>query len=153
LTVSQPFSSTLRAFRRGGSDRQDGCLEAAIGVLSEAEAAGPVRPVALSQEETHTMKKVLTLLAAGAMTLSLTACYTPGDRALGGAAIGSATGAVIGAAATGRPGGALAGAAIGAVSGAAIGAATSPAYARPVYRRPVCPYGAARDAYGNLYCL
>jgi len=87
------------------------------------------------------MKKIIVLAATGALTLSTAACYTPGERAAGGAAIGGLTGAAIGAAATGRPGGALAGAAIGAAGGAVVGAATAP-----------CPYGAYRDRFGNVRC-
>ena len=64
------------------------------------------------------MKKIITAIAAGALTLSMAACNTPGDRAVGGAAIGGFAGAAIGGAATGRAGGALAGAAIGAAGGA-----------------------------------
>ena len=90
------------------------------------------------------MKKLVSALAAGALTLSLTACYTPQERALGGAAIGGLTGAAIGGAATGRGSGALAGAAIGAAGGAIVGAATAPG-------NP-CPYGTYRDVYGNVYC-
>ena len=60
------------------------------------------------------MKKIMTAIAAGALTLSMAACNTPGERAVGGAAIGGLAGAAIGGAATGTAGGALAGAAIGA---------------------------------------
>jgi osmotically inducible lipoprotein OsmB len=88
------------------------------------------------------MKKILAAALAGALTLSTAACYTPGDRAAGGALLGGAAGAALGAAATGRPGGALAGAALGAASGAVVGAATA----------PPCPYGTYRDPYGNIYC-
>ena len=70
-------------------------------------------------------------LAAGALTLSIAACNTPGERAVGGAAIGGLAGAAIGGAATGRGSGALAGAAIGAAGGAVVGAATAPATAAP----------------------
>jgi osmotically inducible lipoprotein OsmB len=90
------------------------------------------------------MKKLISALAAGALTLSVTACNTPGERAVGGAAIGGLAGAAIGGAATGRGSGALAGAAIGAAGGAVVGAATTP--------QSPCPYGTYRDAYGNLYC-
>jgi hypothetical protein len=90
------------------------------------------------------MKKFITAVAAGALTLSMTACYTPGDRAVGGAAIGGLAGAAIGGAATGRASGALAGAAVGAAGGAIVGAATAPG-------NP-CPYGTYRDVYGNVYC-
>jgi|SRR4051794_31504024 len=63
----------------------------------------------------------LTLLAG----LGLTACtnpYDPGQRALGGAAIGAGTGAAIGGIAGGGSG-----AAIGAVTGGALGAVTGAA--------------------------
>jgi osmotically inducible lipoprotein OsmB len=73
------------------------------------------------------MKKLISAVAAGALTLSVAACYTPGERAVGGAAIGG-----------------LAGAAIGAAGGAIVGAATTPG-------NP-CPYGTYRDVYGNVYC-
>lgn len=92
------------------------------------------------------MKKMISVLAAGAMTLSLAACNTPGERAAGGALIGGAAGAAVGAAASGgRVGGTLAGATVGAVGGALVGAATTP-------QGPQCPYGYVRDAYGNVYC-
>ena len=78
------------------------------------------------------MKKIISAIAAGALTLSMAACNTPGERAVGGAAIGGLAGAAIGGAATGRAGGALA------------GAATTP--------QPACPYGTYQDMYGNLYC-
>jgi osmotically inducible lipoprotein OsmB len=88
------------------------------------------------------MKKVISATLAGALALSVGACYSPGDRAAGGALLGGATGAAIGAAASGgRAGGTLAGAAIGAAGGALVGAATAP-----------CPYGTYRDYYGNVYC-
>jgi hypothetical protein len=87
------------------------------------------------------MKKLITAVAAGALTLSATACVTPTERAVGGAALGGLAGAAIGGAATGRTSGALAGAAVGAAGGAIVGAATSP-----------CPYGTVRDVYGNVYC-
>lgn len=90
------------------------------------------------------MKKILSLVAAGAMTLSVAACNTPQDRAVGGAVIGGLAGAAIGGAATGRAGGALAGAAVGAAGGAIIGAATAPG-------PEVCPYGVYRDRRDGLY--
>jgi hypothetical protein len=68
------------------------------------------------------MKRILSATAVGAMLLSLAACnpYDPGQRALGGAAIGAGTGALIGGVAGGNAGtGALIGGAIGAVGGAA----------------------------------
>lgn len=72
--------------------------------------------------------RIVTLVSAGALGLSLAACDTTNsrDRTIGGAAIGGVTGAVIGGAATGRAGGALAGGAIGAVGGGIIGNATTP---------------------------
>ena len=90
------------------------------------------------------MKKIISAIAAASLTLSIAACTTPGERAVGGAAVGGLAGAAIGGAATGRAGGALAGAAIGAAGGAMVGAATA-----PVNR---CPYGTYRDVYGNVYC-
>jgi osmotically inducible lipoprotein OsmB len=90
------------------------------------------------------MRKIMTAIAAGALTLSVAACETPGERAVGGAALGGVAGAAIGGAATGRAGGALAGAAIGAAGGAIVGGATAP-------RNP-CPNGTFRDRSGNLYC-
>ena len=78
------------------------------------------------------------LVAAAAMTaaLSLTGCYTPGERAVGGGIIGGLGGAGIGALASGGMAGpTLAGAALGAAGGALVGAATAP---RPYdyHRRP-----------------
>jgi osmotically inducible lipoprotein OsmB len=92
------------------------------------------------------MKKLIIAFAAGTLTLSTVACNTPGERAVGGAAIGGLAGAAIGGAATGRAGGALAGAAVGAAGGAIVGAATAPANR--------CPYGTypCRDPYGGVYC-
>jgi len=91
------------------------------------------------------MKKILALATAGALALSATACTTPEDRAVGGAAIGGLAGAAIGGGATGRVGGALAGAAVGAAGGAIIGAATAPPPS-------VCPYGAYQGRDGLYYC-
>lgn len=88
------------------------------------------------------MKKLTAALVAGTVALSLGACTTPEDRALGGGLAGAGLGAAIGGLATGRAGGALAGAAIGGASGAIAGAATAPR----------CPYGTYRDAYGDVYC-
>ena len=42
------------------------------------------------------MKKIMTAIAAGALTLSMAACNTPGERAVGGAAIGGIAGAIAG---------------------------------------------------------
>ena len=82
------------------------------------------------------------ILLTAALALSLGACAQTEteNRALGGAAIGGATGAVVGGLATGRAGGALAGAAVGAAGGAILGAATSP--------RRECYY----DAWGRRVC-
>lgn len=88
------------------------------------------------------MKKTIVAALAGLAALSLGACNTPEDRALGGAGLGALAGAAIGGAATGRAGGALAGAAIGGAGGAIVGASTAPR----------CPYGTYRDPYGNVYC-
>ena len=85
------------------------------------------------------MRKITTAIAAAALTLSVAACETPGERAVGGAAIGGLAGAAIGGAATGRAGGA-----IGAAGGAIVGSATAP--------RSRCPYGTFRDRWGNLRC-
>ena len=96
------------------------------------------------------MKKIL-IISVAAMGLSLGACNTPGERAVGGALIGGGAGALIGGLATGRSRGALVGAGVGAAGGAIIGAATTP---EPRYApQPApCPYGTYRDAYGNIYC-
>lgn len=77
--------------------------------------------------------KMVTVAALGGLTL-LGACtdpYNPGQRALGGAAIGAGSGALIGAAAGGGQGAAI-GALVGGAGGAAIGAATTPQ--RPYYQ-------------------
>ncbi len=73
------------------------------------------------------MKKTLMVPGAVALMLGLAACnpYDPGQRALGGAAIGAGAGAAIGAAAGGGTGAAI-GAATGGVVGAVTGAATTP---------------------------
>ncbi|WP_029030118.1 YMGG-like glycine zipper-containing protein [Salinarimonas rosea] len=72
------------------------------------------------------MKRFATLLAAGTLAFSVAACTTPGERAVGGALIGGASGAAIGAAVDGGEG-ALIGGALGAGAGAIIGAGTAPA--------------------------
>ena len=76
------------------------------------------------------MKRLTATALAILAALSLGACNTPEDRALGGAGLGALAGAAIGGAATGRAGGAI------------VGASTAPR----------CPYGTYRDAYGNIYC-
>ncbi len=72
--------------------------------------------------------RIVSLVAAGLLALSLGACNTsnPRDRTIGGALIGGGAGAVIGGVASGSAGGALAGGAIGAVGGAIVGHATTP---------------------------
>lgn len=85
------------------------------------------------------MKKIYAIGFAAVAALPLAGCYTPEERAVGGALLGGATGAVIGAAATGRGSGAAAGAAIGAASGAVIGATTRPAYDPYYYPAPPPP--------------
>lgn len=80
------------------------------------------------------MKRILTSLAAAAgLAAMLAGCtdpYDPGQRALGGAAIGAGTGAAIGAIAGGGRGAGI-GALVGGGVGAVGGAATTPQ--RPVY--------------------
>jgi osmotically inducible lipoprotein OsmB len=105
------------------------------------------------------VKTVIASAAMFATALGLSACNSPGERAVGGALIGGGSGALIGGALGGRRG-ALAGAGVGAAGGAILGAATTPqpvyaepVYAEPAYRpRPRCPYGTYQDEYGNLYC-
>ena len=80
------------------------------------------------------MKKIMTAIAAGALTLSMAACNTPGERAVGGAAIGGIAGAAIGSAAGQNHysyrgynrgnNGALVGAVAGAILGGAVGASS-----------------------------
>lgn len=87
-----------------------------------------------------------------AFALALAGCYTPQDRALGGAAIGGLGGAGIGALASGgRAGGTLAGAAIGAASGAAVGALTAPPPPPPPPPPRCAQWG--YDYYGNTVCV
>ncbi|MEK4035956.1 hypothetical protein WOC76_19785 [Methylocystis sp. IM3] len=65
------------------------------------------------------------LAALGGLTLA--GCNSPGERAVGGAAIGGLGGAGIGAlASNGSTTGTLGGAAVGAATGAAVGALTAP---------------------------
>ena len=70
------------------------------------------------------LRTMTMLVAAGGLTLSLSACdpYSPGQRAVGGGLLGAGAGAAIGGIAGGGSGagiGALAGGALGAVGGAA----------------------------------
>jgi osmotically inducible lipoprotein OsmB len=95
------------------------------------------------------MKKRFTMTVVALMLGGLTACNTPGERAVGGGLLGGAAGAVIGGVATGRPGGAIAGGIIGAAGGAIVGAATAPS------QEPECPPRAPilrQDRNGNLFC-
>ena len=84
----------------------------------------------------------LKLSAACALALSLAACVTPGERAVGGAVVGGGAGAAIGAGVAG-PQGALVGGLAGATTGAVVGAATAPGAARPPFAYeeywPGCP--------------
>lgn len=79
------------------------------------------------------MKKVFAISIALLAAAPLAGCYSPEERAVGGALLGGASGALIGAAVTGRASGAAVGGAIGAASGAVIGANTRPDYYEPVY--------------------
>ena len=76
------------------------------------------------------MKKIISAALAATLTLSVAGCYTPGDRAVGGAALGGLAGAAIG------------GAAVGAAGGAIVGAATAPRG---------CPPGTFLAADGACY--
>ncbi len=87
------------------------------------------------------MRRVLCAVVAIGLATSLSACtnpYDPGQRALGGAAIGAGTGAAIGGIAGGGRG-ALTGALIGGAVGAAGGALTTPSPPPPqpgYYQQP-----------------
>jgi hypothetical protein len=92
------------------------------------------------------MRKFVVVATALVMAFPLVGCNSPGDRALGGAALGGVGGAAVGSALShGRAGGTLAGAAIGAASGAVIGAATAP-------QPPQCAQW-GWDYYGNNVCV
>ncbi len=100
------------------------------------------------------MRFVTFATVASVVALSLSGCYTPQDRALGGAAIGGLGGAGIGAlASNGRAGGTLAGAAIGAASGAALGALTAPQPGPPPPPPPPRCAQWGYDYYGNSMCV
>jgi predicted lipid-binding transport protein (Tim44 family) len=88
-----------------------------------------------------------TILALAVVGLTLGACNSPGERAVGGALIGGGAGALLGGAVAGSRG-VLAGAAIGAIGGSVIGAATTPS--GPSRR---CPRGTylASDGYCYRY--
>ena len=72
-----------------------------------------------------TRSRTLMLAAICGVSLLAAGCNTPGERALGGAAVGGLLGAGIGGVAGGGKGAAI-GAALGAGSGAIIGAGTAP---------------------------
>ena len=75
-----------------------------------------------------TLKKPFLVAAVLMATLPLVGCYTPGERAAGGAVIGGLGGAAIGTAVSGGLAAPiLAYSALGAATGAVIGAATAPA--------------------------
>jgi hypothetical protein len=95
------------------------------------------------------MKTMLGLAMAGAITFNVAACSSsPGERALGGAVIGGATGALIGGMISRNSGtGALVGGALGAATGAIIGAATTPQ--APAARQ--CSHW-GMDLYGREFC-
>ncbi len=87
-------------------------------------------------QEVRTMRTVFiraAVLAAAAVGLAACNPYDPGQRALGGAAIGAGAGAAIGAAAGGGPGAAT-GALIGGGVGAIGGVVTTPQPPPPGYR-------------------
>lgn len=82
------------------------------------------------------MMKSVRMGALGLLALGTAACtnpYDPGQRALGGAALGAGGGALIGGLAGGGSGAAI-GAVAGGLGGAAVGAATTPQ--APVYSSP-----------------
>ena len=80
------------------------------------------------------MRTIRTIVIAASLAAALAGCtnpYDPGQRALGGAAIGAGGGALIGGALGGGRG-ALTGALIGGAAGAVTGVATTPQ--PPAYR-------------------
>ncbi|MDI9848187.1 hypothetical protein QM467_09010 [Rhodoblastus sp. 17X3] len=93
------------------------------------------------------MKKTILATVAFAACLGLSGCYTPQDRAIGGAALGGATGAAIGGLASGTAGGAVAGGILGAAAGGIIGANTAP----PPPRRRCAEFEV--DPYGGRHCV
>lgn len=97
------------------------------------------------------MKRILSVAVIALTAGSLAGCYSPEERALGGAAVGATAGAVIGGLATGRVGGAVAGGIIGAAGGAIVGAATAPPPPRRVYCPPNRP-NLYYDEYGRPFC-
>ena len=77
------------------------------------------------------MKKFLATCAVLSVTgIMLAGCNSPGERALGGAAIGAGGGALLGQAIGGNTGATVAGAVFGGLAGAMIGAGTAPGECR-----------------------
>jgi hypothetical protein len=98
------------------------------------------------------MKFFARVALAAVVAVCLAGCYSPGERAVGGAAIGGLGGAGIGALASGgSTTGTLAGAAIGAASGATVGALTAPAPPPPPPPPACARWG--YDYYGNSICV
>ena len=82
----------------------------------------------------HPLKKAAIFAAVLTAAVSLSGCYTPTQRALGGGLIGGLGGAGIGALASGGAAYAtLGGAAVGAAAGSLVGLATTPRYYRRRY--------------------
>jgi osmotically inducible lipoprotein OsmB len=94
------------------------------------------------------MKKFIAIAAVIVTAAGLSACNSPGERAVGGALIGGAAGALVGGAVTGRGRGALVGGAIGAAGGAIVGASTAPQGNGCPPQAPYLRY----DAYGQAFC-
>jgi hypothetical protein len=91
------------------------------------------------------MKTIISLAAAGALALSVSACNTPGERAAGGAVIGGLAGPRSAA----PPPVGRAGRSRAPRSGPSAGPSSAP---RPRRRRDVCPYGVYRGPDGLYYC-
>ena len=95
----------------------------------------------VSEGDFDIMPRLTSAVATLGVVLALSACtnpYDPGQRALGGGAIGAGAGAAIGGLAGGWHGagiGALAGGALGAITGAV----TTPTSPPPHYSRPPPP--------------
>jgi hypothetical protein len=91
----------------------------------------------------HERRTVIRIFLPILAVLSLTACdpYSPGQRALGGGAIGAGTGAAVGGLVGGHAG---TGAAIGGALGAIGGAASTP-------ERPTYGYASPGYGYRNAY--
>jgi hypothetical protein len=82
----------------------------------------------------HPVKTAIIFAAMLTAAVSLSGCYTPTQRAVGGGLIGGLGGAGIGALASGGAAYAtLGGAAVGAAAGSLVGLATTPRYYRRRY--------------------